>query len=383
MSIIEHILLFFLLFLFYFLWGKYSSSNKDNVKFWLQAVRPILLYALIVGSRYGWGPDYISYKYRMEHAFSEPDEQIGFRWLNQLINVLGLNYVGGYIVYSLIFVICAFVLIRSYGKQSRYMYAFFVPATLFFVSAAIRQGIALSFLFLAIYFFHQKKWIQTFLMILIGISIHTATLIPVAFICIIYLFFRKKLFDWRITIPLYIYLSFFFDGSSIGFIASYFKYFSLDNKFQNYINEADRWFGVEGAESKYAQSTFALITSSLFYISFIYLGYRSLKLKPNEKIIYIYNTVVFGVLLYRTVFLYEILRRFAEPLVLLYFISISYIIYVYEGNKRYNLIKNGISKVSIDYRVYLVGLLLIVIYHILYWGRFIFLNPGAKFFWNN
>jgi len=59
MSIIEHIILFSLLFGVYAFWGKYLV-NKNDMAFWQAAIVPI-------GSRYGWGNDYFWYKAQFEN----------------------------------------------------------------------------------------------------------------------------------------------------------------------------------------------------------------------------------------------------------------------------------------------------------------------------
>ena len=382
MSIIEHIYLYILLFSFFFYWGKNFYNVKPKESFWLLASVPILLYSFVVGSRYGWGPDYMFYKFRLEHAFTFPEEQLGFRWLNQSIDVLGLNYVGGYIVYSLIFMTCAFVLISSYSKDSKYMYAFVVPATLQMVSNGIRQGVGLSFLLLALYFFNKKNRIYAIVSLLVGASIHTVTLIPAVLVFGIYLIFSKKLFDWRITLTLYVIASFVLSPTSIGIIANYAHYISLGGKFQLYIDNADYWFGADAADEIYAQSAFALLTSSLFHMSFIYLGYISLKIRPNYKVIYLYNSVVFGLIFLRIVFLFEILRRFAEPLVLLYFIPLGYILSTKEIQIEFKRFLKGNGTYTVNRVFVSAGLFFIIMYHLLFWGRFIFINPEGIFYWN-
>lgn len=381
MSIIEHILLFSFLLCLFYVWGKYFYNITPANKFWLHAVVPISLYSLIVGSRYGWGPDYLFYKYRLEHAFTFEEEQWGFKWLNQAISGLGLNYVAGYIIYSFIFIVCAFLLIRSFGKISKYMYAFIIPASLQLVSNGIRQGVALSFILLALYFFNKKNWWGLAIAILIGVSIHTATLITAVIIAAIY-FISKKPISWKISIPLYLFFTFLFDVSKIGFIAEYMQYLTLGNKFQSYVDNADEWFGEDAAEQKYAQGPVALVLSSLFYIGIIYLGYVALKIKNFRGVTYLYNTVVIGVIFYRAVFLYEILRRIAEPMVLFYFVILGYIFLIYEKkNRLYRLRNIGPPTFSLN-NAYTIWVGFIFLYLFTFWGRFILLFPSGNFFWN-
>jgi hypothetical protein len=385
MSNFSHSILFLFLFLFFIIWGKYIALIRKNSDYWIAAFVPILAYSIITGSRFGWGPDYLSYKYRLENAFKFPEEQIGFRWLNQGIKLIGFDYVGGYIIYSLIFMISAFVLIRSYKKVSIYMYYFIIPATLMMVTSAIRQGVALSFVLLALYFLNKKKWLGVILCVLIGASIHTAILVTVVIIGAIYLFIKRPL-NWKLSIPLYLFFTFLFDTSSVGVIAIYIqKYVSLDSSFQSYIDNSDVWFGEEAASDIYQQSIIALFTSSLFYISIIYIGYCALKQKSHPQVVYIYNVVVIGIIFYRATFLYEILRRFAEPMLMLYFIVLGYSFFVIaemKKNKQIVIVANckTVKAPLLTNYKFFIGCVLF--YMILFWGRFIFLNPDAMFYWD-
>jgi hypothetical protein len=385
MSNFDHIVLFLFLFSGFILWGKYFSSTPKKVEFWIFAFIPITVYSLITGSRYGWGPDYIFYKYRLENALRYPEEQLGFKWINQTIKFLDISYVGGYIIYSFVFITCVFILIRSYNRSSIYMYYFVIPATLIFVTSAIRQGLALSFVFLGLYFLNKKKWIGVILCILVGSSIHSSILVTVVIIGAVYLFIKNPI-NWKISIPFYLFFTFLFNPSNFSFVSIYIsKYISLGNSFQSYIDNSDVWFGKEAANDIYNQSPFALFTSSSFYISIIYLGYITLKFKTHNQIVYIYNVVVIGLIFYRIGFNFEILRRIAEPMLMLYFIVLGYTFYIIYNIKRKNFHQSLINKHKFKnqlfpyYNFFIVSIL---IYLILFFGRFIFLNPTANFYWN-
>ncbi|MCK5699499.1 MAG: EpsG family protein [Cyclobacteriaceae bacterium] len=344
---------------------------------------PILLYSFIVGSRYGWGVDYMHYKEKFHFVFIDTGEQIGFSLLNKFISILGLNYVGAFITYSLIFITCAFILIKSYGQYSKYMYAFLIPATLMFSTTIIRQAIGLSFVFLGIYFLDKRKWVGLAISVLIAASIHFVSLVTVFGIGVTYLLFKKPI-SWKILVPGYVFFAFFYNMQFTAGISKYLQIFNLQNQFQQYLNNAERSFGADAINSIYTQSTFALILSVLFHISIIYLGYLSLKIVPNKRITYIFNAMALGLLLYRAVFQFELLRRFAKPLEMLYFIVLGYIVYVFanniirEGNRKYSTVSINFTGIQ-----YAIGLILIMSYLILYFGRFTFLNPEALFFWNS
>ncbi|MFD2742981.1 MULTISPECIES: EpsG family protein [Sphingobacterium] len=385
MSGIEHIVLFALLFFLFYLWGIFAYKIKSDLNFWALALIPVSLFSVIVGSRFGWGADYMFYKFRLEHAFTFKEDQIGFRWLNQGIDIFGLNYVGGYIVYSFIFITCSVLLVRSYGISSKYMYAFIIPATLLFPTSIIRQGLALSFIFLGLYFYNKRNWPGIIISLCIAISIHTSTLITAVMLGAFAYLFRSP-FNWKITVPIYLFVTFFFDVSKVGVLSSYIQMLSLGNQFQSYIDTSDRWFGEDAADEQFQQGNLALVTSALFHVAIIYLGYWSIYIKKNHKIVYIYNSVVFGLIFLRAVFLFEIFKRFAQPLVMLYFVVLGYALFVFlevpYKTLRRKLDKNKLKNFLKVKRFFWPIFACIMLYLIMFWGRFIFLNPKGVFFWD-
>ena len=99
MSEIDHLILFSYLFFVFIEISKYSQ-NYVNLHFWKWASVPIISYVLIIGMRYGWGADYLWYKYRFEHPDYYGNESPGFYTLNKIMRGLGFNYVMAYITYS-------------------------------------------------------------------------------------------------------------------------------------------------------------------------------------------------------------------------------------------------------------------------------------------
>jgi len=374
MSIIDHIILFLLLFGVYAFWGKYNA-NKGSAAFWVAAIVPIVLYVFITGSRYGWGNDYLWYRVQFENIEFIVDQPV-FKWLNQSLNYIGFNYVGGFMAYAFIFVVCAFVFLRSYGEQATYMYCFLVPATLFMSTNTIRQGVGMAFIFLVFMFFFKRKWLFMALAAFVAINIHSASIVPLAAIIGVFFVFRKPIHYW-LSIPLYIFFAFVFDSSKMAFLSGLLGDVTVDNKFQSYIDNSDSWFGEDAVSDIYVQGTFALIMSSLFFIFLFYLGYRALKVRENRQVLVMYNFVVLGTIMQRAVFLFEILRRITESIMMFYFVPLGYIFYVY-----FRDCKQPKSHDAILFKKYSpVGMTIILAYLFMYWGRFIFLNPAADFFW--
>ena len=372
MSIIEHILLFSLLFIVYAFWGK-NNANRSGATFWVAAIIPISLYIFVTGSRYGWGNDYLWYRVQYEFAIYDPT-QIVFNWLNQFLTLIGFNYVGAYMIYAFIFIILVLVFLRSYGEPSMYMYCFLVPATMYISCHTIRQGIGMAFVFLALTFFHHRKWLFIAFAIMIAYYFHSSTIITLAALFGIFFVLKRPIPYW-ISIPLYLYFAFVFNVEKVAFIADLLSnYITLDNKFQNYIDGSDKWFGTEAINEQWIQSTSALLMSSFFWISLFYLGYRALKIRENKQVLYIYNTVVLGAIIARAVYLYEIFRRLTSPMEMFYFVPLGYVFYVYfQDCKQPEYIRLR--------KHFRVGITFILAYLFMYWGRFILFNEAADFFW--
>jgi len=378
MSIIEHIILFSILFTVYAFWGKYNA-HRTGVNVWIAAMVPIFLYVFVVGSRYGWGADYLWYKFQYENAFISVRavEQIGFKWLNQSLSYIGFNYVGVFMVYAFIFIVGAFILLRSYGELSMYMYCLLVPATLFTSAHTIRQGVGFAFIFIALAFFQKRKWLFMALAALIAFNIHSSVIIIFATMIGIFFFFKKPIHYW-FSIPVYIIFAFVFEVTNMDFLNDFLtNNISLGSGFQWYIDNTDVWMGEDAIREGFVQSTFALIISSAFYISLFYLGYIALKAKENKHVLFMYNTVVLGAIMMRAFFNYEILRRLIFPMRICYFIPLGYIFYVY-----FRDCKQPENQYAILLKKYFpVGITLILAYLFMFWGRWLFLNPNANFFW--
>lgn len=371
MSVLDHIVLFLILFFCFLLITRINQSTI-NKYYWHIVLVPIILYSLILGCRYGWGNDYLWYKYRFEHPFGYKDESPGFRFINMLIADLGGNYVGAFIVYSLVFIVCVYSLLKLY-RNNKYMLFLFLPATLLFSTYTIRQSFAGSFVYLAFLFFFKKKWLFMGLTLIIASSIHAAALLPFIVYMILY-FITSKPFPIKYTIPIYILMFVFtsvFSEIILQGLNEILPYISLESKYQGYIDGANRWFSGEGRDDIYKQSTLTSMLMFAFHVSMIFIGYISLREVPNRLISVFYNMLVISLVFLVLFFELEILRRMAESCMQLYFIPIGYAFYYYK--RKYFFPHAALYKYASWY---------IVMYLFLYYGRFIFLSPQYQFYWN-
>lgn len=372
MSSLDHILLFTLLFLIFFLITR-INQNVINKHFWKIVLFPILLYSLILGCRYGWGNDYIAYKSRMLHPNFNRSEDLGFEYLNTLINYIGINYVGGFIIYSLLYIIGAYMMIKDF-RENKYMLSFFLPATLLQSTFTIRQSVGHSFVFIAIHFFHKKNWIMFIIMTLIAYSIHPASIL-ILILYIPFYFFLHKPFKVIYIIPIYSAVSLSTEILSIqasDFLSTYLPLLSLDNKFDNYLQN-DRWYSENAITEEWEQGPLTLTLSMLFNIGIIIITYISLKYRPKKSIITFYNVFAIGIIFQRIFWYFEIFRRISETFVLLYFVPLGYAVWIYKNN--------SISFTKKERLICKISIMAILLYLVLYYGRFILQSPEYKFVW--
>lgn len=376
MSILDHIVLFLILFGSFFLFTQINQRDI-NKNFWGITSIPILIYSLILGCRYGWGNDFLWYKYRFEHPFGYEDENLGFRFVNILIKDIGFDYTGAFIIYSFTFIVGVFSLLKFY-HNNKYMLCIFLPATILFSTATIRESFAASFAYVSYLFIFKRNYIGAIFSLLCMSSIHSAPFIP--FIVIIGLYFlnKEKLLPIQYSICIYIII-FFFHSNIEDFIFeplnNIISHISLDSKYQGYIDQADYWFGEEGKNQIYVQSTVTATLMFLFHLSIIYIGYIGLKYKENKYVRCFYHAVFIGLCMLVLFFQLEILRRIAEAIVQMYFIPVGY------GISQISLIRRALlNKKEIFF--YRIAICIFIIYLILYFGRFIFLSPNLKFYWN-
>lgn len=379
MSNLYHIVLYILLFSTFYSITR-LNQNSINKRYWGITTIPILLYAFITGCRYGWGPDYIAYKHRIEHPFNYSDEDFGFRWINATLQECGFNYVGVYIIYSLIFIIGAYVLIRYY-RNNKYMLALFLPSALTLITSTIRQGLAHSFIFIALYFLMKRKWIGVISMVIVAYCIHPSSLITLFLCCGIYVFvhlINSKLPPVYILIGIYVTAtlgSMAMSSTLTPLLEQYISVLSLgESKFQNYVDNSDMWFGEVALNDAYEQSTFAFILSMLFHTGIIYLGYIALKYRLNLKVLYIYYSVFIGMVVLKLFFTIELMRRIAMPFEQMYFIPLGYALSFYFKCSKY------LTKQERQYA--LLSGTFVIGYLVLFYGRFILQSPGRIFFWN-
>lgn len=277
------------------------------------------------------------------------------------------------------FILCAYVLIKNY-KDNKYMLALFLPATLIFSTWCIRQGFAHSLAFLSIYFIDKRQWVWLLITCFVTATIHPSTIITIAIIFGVYLLNRKTPISFLYTIPIYVIITLcseFFNTQITQGINNFIAAISMtgESRLETvYLSRGDTWFGDDAVKDNLKQGYLALLLSMTFHISTMYLGYIALKYQNVRSLMNLYHVSIIGMILYRLFFYFEILKRVANPLEMLYFVPLGYGLSFVLKNKKI-LTKH---EVTLSY----VCIMSVVVYLTLYWGRFILMSPECRFVWN-
>lgn len=381
MASFEHILLFSLLF-GAFLLILCKSQHKIDRNFWLTLLFPIIVYIFVTGLRYGWGSDYFFYKMRIENPFGFIYEDPVFGAFNSALKKIGLNFAGVYVVYSLVFIFGAFLLIKDFKGENKYMLTLFLPATLLKNTYMIRQAIGIALIYIALHFFVKQTkigWLFFVFFAVIAYFTHPFSLFILAMILLFYYLYDKPI-PCKYSIVLYLLLDIgasFFVGYFTSAVQKIMPYLTFNDKLNLYTASMNQWFSMAGADlERFEQGFFAKVYSSLAHVSLLYIGFIALIKKKNKFVCAMYNTVVIGLFMLRPFYLIEILRRVADSSIyFLYFIPAGYAISLFYQQKE---IFSRQEKI-----VFRLALYTIVSFYVLYWLRFL-INPPfvSRFVWD-
>lgn len=387
MSGLDHIFLYCLMFALAIVYDKQyrltlyksSTSIRPNI---LPLISDSLAIVFIIteGLRYGRGVDQIGnygplYLHCMSPNLINHDMEQLFILLNQTIYKIDITrdflpFGIIFIIYAAIFWFCLWHLYRNYSKISKCFLLFAIFATNYITEWTIRQGVSYSFILLGLHFLHRKRWKSVIICVILSFGIHHGNIISILLIGCCYTFLYKKPLSWKISVPVFVVLELFIQSTSVvnivqnvlshvdltGFSGGYSSYVD-NNVFERETSLAADW----------ERGALTQILTILFYSALLVFG--NLTCKINSKVIFIYNVFVIGILLYEPFRLSGTFSRLFLSASTLWFIPISIGLYHY---------KDMLSK----FKISRVCFLLIIFYLLLYNGRYVFLNPDAKYVWN-
>lgn len=370
MSSLDHIILYLFLFGVSFAWCKAHSSNRKQ----LGAIFAVI-FIFIVGSR-TWGADYTWYNYKVDHPndFNVQEDEIGFQWLNAFIRFIGLNGDGAFYIYALILMIGIVSVIDSFKDNWRYMCLFIIPAVLLETSSHIRQGIAFSFALISYYFLRKDKKILAIIFAVVAFNIHKIIIVLFFIGFIAFILAKKKIPVW-IIIAAYTIATFIPQVLNLDSMMRYLSVIQVDGKYGRYIENSERWFSEDASNIEWQQGIFALGLSYMYDVAMFLIVDLFLKKHEGREIRTLFYMFVIGAIFIRFFFLNELLRRIFTLPYIIYFIPIGYSLSFLSAKIKIVLTKN-------ELKVFIASVGIIILYYILYWGRFILLNKDCKFLWS-
>lgn len=357
--------------------GKCISKDKEN--YWKYAIWPIITFTLVLGLRLNRGNDYIHYM--QVYQYDLEDKQVLFTSFNHVLKSLGTGPHWIFIWYSGAFILGAMFFLKRIREYASFVFPLFLIAFITFSEYMIRQAFGYSFVFLFLAFMFDdempkiKRWGCMALCFWLSYNIHSANAITCMVSVGLFYFVRFPLKP-RYTIPMYLlatlYLQKNFDFSYLNGLLSFLG--DQSDKFSAYTDNSDRWFSNDAKEVIYDRKPFIKLLQTMGDCSLIYLSYVCMKLKPNKKISFFYNTFVIGAIITQCFYSLEILRRMGEIMYWYWAFPLAYYLY----NAKY-IFRNFISKEQI-----FKCLSLALLFYVYEYFKYLFLRVDNmyKFLWD-
>lgn len=159
----------------FFVWA--SEKGKGNLERYLFLGIAFLLVFVPAAIRYDVGTDYVNYlrifqsDWELEqYKFKEPL----FYFINWFYLSIGAHFQWMFATFAFIFTAVAF---KAYPRKNAWLLHFLFFAMLWFFSFnGMRQAVALSWCFLALFAFFEKRYVWFFVLTLIGSTFHQSAL---------------------------------------------------------------------------------------------------------------------------------------------------------------------------------------------------------------
>lgn len=329
-----------LLLLTFIIAGNNISKGRN---YWRNAIWCILMFTFIQGTRFARGNDYVLYSKSFKESYINKENPL-FSIINEGLKNLGINEYSCFMIYALIFVICATIFMRDFKQYAKYMFPLFLIGFMNFEENMIRQAFSYSFFFLFLKnIFHiklEKKIFSSynlkFILLciffsIVTIKIHTGNLINLAIVSFFFFFYRKP-FKPQYAIPIYIICVYVLPNTFNFTWLNPLLSFAAENneRAAEYVNNTSYWFSAEGMNDIYEKNTIAELIQVIGSSSLMYLSYKlywKLKNPENYIIAILLNTFIIGLCIESIFVKLEILHRIGQVLDLLGYFALSIILF--------------------------------------------------------
>lgn len=385
MSNLDHILLYCTMLLLACIYDRQCKDNKVvySISKQLAPFTAIFLgfvFVITEGCRYGRGVDQLGnygpfYLHCMNANLWFQNFETLFVWLNQAVYKIDpfldtLPFGSIFIVYAIIFFVCLFIYYKDKRQDTKLFLVFAILATNYITEWTIRQGVSFSFILLGLHYLEHRKWKSMVCAMVVAFGIHHGNILAIALPVALFFFLNRKVFPWKITVPLFIILEYTmqvsFFQNFITNISAYLDLAALGGNYSNYLQ--DNALSMEAQISEdWARGPLTQLITVLFYCSIMFIG--AISSKESPKITYLYNAFVIGIMIYEPFRLAGSLTRMFNVLSCLWFVPMAYAAYNYKKLYKAN-------------KWIMLAFAIFVLYLISYYGRYIFLNPDASYTWD-
>ena len=301
----------------------------------------VIFFSVVLGMRYGRGNDYFHYIDVFIDDL-EPTQKF-FTAFNKVLKFFSVSPFAIFFFYAFFFIKAGLLLVNNFKSLGKYLYPFFLIAFISFEEFCIRQAFGFSFVFLYIISLHQffiektkKRLFLTFIFATIAYSIHSANIIEITLITIIYLFSFVQ-FPWKHLVLFYLFSKYFvpnfFDFSWLNQMLTFLS--DSDSKFEHYVEASEYWFTNDAVDGIYSRNYFISILESVANCALIYLSTVILKrmdfyyensLKNNYKlVITLFYCYFWGTCLLQMFHNLELFRRVFNPLYYFWCVPLAFI----------------------------------------------------------
>lgn len=384
MSGIDHILLYCFMLLLAYIYDVQSRAPKRLGSGGDASVLTLFLLGVVFviteGLRYGRGVDQCGnygpfYQHCMNPKAWFQDFETMFVWINQAVYKIDpfkdvWPFGSIFVVFAFIFFVCLYTYYKDKKKETKLFLAIAILATNYITEWTIRQGVSFSFILLGLHYLEQGKWKWMIGAMAVAFSIHHGNILAICLPIAFYYFVNKKPFPWKITVPLFIVLEYTMQVSVfqdvVRMVSSYLNLSSMGGNFSGYMDDSSLAREAEASED-WTRGALTQFLTVLFYASLLFVGAEACKVK--NKVTYIYNAFVVGIMIYEPFRLAGSVTRLFNVLSCLWFVPLAYALYNFRQI-------NHLSKLT---KWAFIG---IAVYIVSYYGRYIFVNLEANYVWN-
>lgn len=287
-------------------------SIAQGKQWWQYAIIYSFIYALIEGTRYLRGTDYLNYalSYKYENQ-GYPTEFI-YNRLQTIFHQCGFPFWIVLTLYAFCWIICFLLLVKQEKKGIKYTLPIALVFSITGLECFVRQSFAFSFLLLFILCLLKRKYIKAILAALISLFIHNGSIIFIFLISSIFAI-KNKVISSKLYIIAYVLSAFIFEAQFLTIINKIIPFLPfLDNSLiGGYLSNADGWFGDEAFKDEYSRGIISKLMVAFFDILTMGLSYLSIKSRkePKTNIIFYYNLFCITNILLQLFYNYELFKR--------------------------------------------------------------------------